>query len=94
MKRARAGRLDTGIAVAQGLTEIQIAILACLLEARGRVVSYQTLCAVSGHSQAHERHRHVLSQRMIGIKRALSKHKSPHVVAVARKIGYALCELA
>jgi DNA-binding winged helix-turn-helix (wHTH) protein len=94
MKRAKVRKLDTGIAIAQGLTETQIAILACLSEAVGRVVSFQTLCAVSGHSQAHERHRHVLSQRMIGIKRALNKHKSPYVVAVARRIGYALCELA
>lgn len=71
-----------------------VLLLERLISDFGRVVSYEHLCRVLGHVTADREQRHVLRQYTLEIKRLLAEHDASHVLAVAPKRGYALCEAA
>jgi DNA-binding response OmpR family regulator len=71
----------------------QIALLECLCENEGRVVPFSHLCRIIGRKASRASDRHMLRQYMSWIQRTLKAHKVPLVLAAARHVGYALCEI-
>jgi hypothetical protein len=72
-----------------------VALFACLYANLGRIVPYRQLVIVLGYNPARPAgQKHLLRQYMLTIKSTLSAHKVPYVLAVARNVGYGLCELA
>jgi hypothetical protein len=57
----------------------------------GRIVTYERLCTIAGHSSSNAREKHILHQHLLWIKSMLKRQKLPCVLAVARDVGYALC---
>jgi hypothetical protein len=62
-----------------------VALLACL---------YRPLLLALGYKARRDAQKHLLRQYVASIKRTLSAHEAPYVIAVAPNVGYALCELA
>jgi hypothetical protein len=52
-------------------SQSQIALLACLHDEIGYVVSYETLCFIIGHGAASKKQRHILRQYVLALKRVL-----------------------
>jgi hypothetical protein len=71
-----------------------IALLACLYVELGQIVPYKRLCPILGHKSAKDTSIHVLRQYMAWTRRTLAIHKSPYALAVAKDVGYALCEVS
>jgi len=69
----------------------QVALLACLHENQGHIVSYQRLGAILGYESTQDRHRRTLRQHMLWIKKTLAAHKALCMLAVAWDTGYVLC---
>lgn len=69
-----------------------IVLLERLNKTFGRVVAYDELLGLIG--QSGNQGRHTLRQHILGIRRLLTEHNAPHVLAVVSNVGYALCELA
>jgi hypothetical protein len=72
----------------------QRALLACLYDELGRMVTYERLCRVIGHQSCGERQIHILRQQMMFVRQLLTKHETRYFLAVAAGVGYALCEVA
>jgi DNA-binding winged helix-turn-helix (wHTH) protein len=66
------------------------AILVCLYENTGFLVPYETLCAALGHGTATAKERHALHQHIMTLRRLLSEHEIPYVVAGVDGVGYTL----
>jgi DNA-binding response OmpR family regulator len=70
------------------------AVAECLLDNLGRAVSYKRLVTVIGRRSDDASSRHLLRQYISLLREMLVESRSPYVIAVAREIGYCLCELA
>jgi hypothetical protein len=71
------------------------ALLACLIENIGCVVSFERLAlAVGCKSGDLEGRRHVLRQHVFCASRLLAVHQTPYVITAATNLGYALCKIA
>ncbi len=75
-------------------TPKQARLLAELYQYLGQVVSYERLCRMLGYQSATSAHVHTIQQYIGSINKMLAEHNAPYVVAVARDLGYALCEVA
>jgi len=67
------------------------AVLACLHENAGRVVSYERLGQAVGFKSMRKQELHVIRQYISWIRKTLAAHRAPCSITVAPKIGYALC---
>ena len=67
-------------------TQKNAALLACLHENQGRIVSYKQLNLILGHKSVRPQQMHVL-----WISKTLAAHKALCMIAVAPRIGYVLC---
>ena len=72
-------------------TQKHVALLACLHENQGRVVSYKQLNLVLGHKSVRPQQLHILRQYILWISKTLAAHKALCMMAVAPRIGYVLC---
>jgi len=69
-----------------------MALLACLHENQGRVVSYKQLNLILGHKSAQTPQQlHILRQYVLWISKTLAAHKALCMLAVAPRVGYVLC---
>jgi len=75
-------------------TPTQIAVLAALLNQKGKVVPYERLCRAVGHGVVRRREIHILRQYVRWAKQTLATHKTPYMIAVVKEAGYALCPMA
>jgi DNA-binding winged helix-turn-helix (wHTH) protein len=68
------------------------AILICLQENVGFIVPYETLCAALGYGTVTvtAKERHAIHQHVMTLRRLLSEHEVPYVVAGIDDVGYAL----
>ena len=69
------------------------AILRCLSENFGFVVSYETLCVALGYASATPKNKHTVRQQIMAVKRLLETYDVPCTVTTAVGVGYALCSL-
>jgi len=67
------------------------ALLACLHENQGRVVSYKQLNLILGHKSVRPQQLHILRQYVLWISKILAAHKALCMITVAPRIGYVLC---
>ena len=68
-----------------------VALLACLHENQGRVVSYKQLNLILGLKSVRPQQLHILRQYVLWISKTLAAHKALCMIAVAPRIGYVLC---
>jgi len=73
------------------LTPAQAALLACLHENSGHVISYERLGQALGFKSTRKQERNIIKQHMVGIRKTLAAHKAPCLIAIVPDIGYALC---
>jgi len=66
------------------------AILVCLHENAGFIVPYETLCTALGYATVTAKERHAVHQHVMTLRRLLSEHEVPYVVAGIDDVGYAL----
>ena len=66
------------------------AILVCLHENVGFIVPYETLGAALGYTTVTAKERHAVHQHVMTLRRLLSEHEVPYVVAGIDGVGYAL----
>ena len=71
-------------------TQKHMALLACLHENQGRVVSYKQLNQILGHKSGPQQ-LHILRQYVLWISKTLAAHKALCMIAVAPRVGYVLC---
>jgi DNA-binding winged helix-turn-helix (wHTH) protein len=71
----------------------QLAILECLHENLGTVVSYARLCSILGLTSDERKHLHLLRQYVKFNSDMLEANRLPYVITVAREAGYALCRI-
>jgi DNA-binding winged helix-turn-helix (wHTH) protein len=69
------------------------AILVCLHENIGFLVSYETLCGALGYGTATPKGKHALQQHITTLRRLLSDHEVPYAVAAISGVGYTLCSV-
>ena len=69
----------------------QVAVLACLHENQGYVVSYKQLGRIFAHKSARAQQLHILRQYVSWVGKTLAAHKALCMLAVAPRIGYVLC---
>ena len=74
--------------------QVQLALLACLLDNLGRAVPHRRLFTVIGRKSANWSARHLLHQYMSMLRELLLANKAPVVIATVHDVGYALCEIA
>ena len=74
--------------------QVQLALLACLLDNLGRAVPHRRLFTVIGRKSANWSARHLLRQYMSMLRELLLANKAPVVIATVHDVGYALCEIA
>ena len=67
------------------------ALLACLHENQGHIVSYKQLGRILGHKSTRAQQLHILRQYASWIGKTLAAHKALCILAVAPRIGYVLC---
>jgi DNA-binding response OmpR family regulator len=67
------------------------ALLACLHENQGHVVSYRQLGLILGHKSTRTSQLHILRQYVSWIGKTLAAHKALCILAVAPRVGYVLC---
>ncbi len=72
-------------------TQKHTALLACLHENQGHIVSYMQLGLILGHKSFRKPQRHVLRQYVSWIGKTLAAHRALCMLAVAPDIGYVLC---
>ena len=71
--------------------QTQTALLACLHENQGHIVSYKQLGRLLGHKFTGTEQRHILRQYASWVGKTLAAHKALCILAVAPRIGYVLC---
>ena len=71
----------------------EVALLSCLAEKMGRVVSYEALCRSLGFTSAPKSKR-LLRQHVTNLRKILSEHRANSAVVVAVGFGYGLSEMA
>ena len=71
-------------------TQKNAALLACLHENQGRIVSYKQLNLILGHKSGPQQ-LHILRQYVLWISKTLAAHKALCMIAVAPRVGYVLC---
>ena len=69
----------------------RMALLACLHENQGHIVSYKQLGLILGHKSARTQQLHILRQYVLWISKTLAAHKALCMLAVAPRVGYVLC---
>ena len=74
--------------------QVQLALLACLLDNLGRAVPHRRLFTVIGRKSDNWSTRHLLQQYMSMLRELLLANKAPVVIATVHDVGYALCEIA
>ena len=74
--------------------QVQLALLACLLDNLGRAVPHKRLFTAIGRKSHNWSTRHLLSQYMSMLRQLLLVNKAPIVIATVHDVGYALCEIA
>ena len=74
--------------------QVQLALLACLLDNLGRAIPYKRLFTVIGRKSDNRSTRHLLRQYMSVLREMLLANKAPFVIATVHDVGYALCEIA
>ena len=74
--------------------QVQLALLACLLDNLGRAIPYKRLVTVIGRKSDNWSTRHLLRQYMLVLREILLANKAPFVIAAVHDVGYALCEIA
>jgi DNA-binding XRE family transcriptional regulator len=74
--------------------QVQLALLACLLDSLGRAIPHRRLFTVIGRRSHNRSTRHLLQQYMSMLRKLLLANKAPVVIATVDDIGYALCEIA
>ena len=74
--------------------QVQLALLACLLDNLGRAVPHRRLFTVIGRKSHNWSARHLLRQNMSTLREMLLANKAPVVIATVHDAGYALCEIA
>ena len=72
-------------------TQKHVALLACLHENQGCLVSYKQLGRILGHKSARKPQQHVLRQYMSWISKTLAANKALCTLAVSFRNGYVLC---
>jgi len=72
-------------------TQKHTALLGCLHENQGHIVSYMQLGLILGHKSFRKPQRHVLRQYVSWIGKTLAAHRALCMLAVAPDIGYVLC---
>jgi hypothetical protein len=68
------------------------ALLACLHNNQGHIVSYKQLGLILGHKSARTPQLHISRQYVSWISKTLAAHNAKCMLAVAPRIGYVLCE--
>jgi DNA-binding response OmpR family regulator len=71
-----------------------VKLLAYLHKHLGQVVSFHRLCLTLGYPIVRDAERHILRQYITWMRQLLDEHGVPYRLAVARNVGYALCEIA
>jgi DNA-binding XRE family transcriptional regulator len=74
--------------------QVQLALLACLLDSLGRAIPHRRLFTVIGRKSHNRSTRHLLQQYMSMLRELVLANKAPVVIATVHDIGYALCEIA
>ena len=74
--------------------QVQLALLACLLDNLGRAVPHRRLFTAIGRKSDNWSTRHLLRQYASMLRELLLSNKAPVVIATVFDIGYALCEIA
>jgi DNA-binding XRE family transcriptional regulator len=74
--------------------QVQLTLLACLLDNLGRAVPHRRLFTAIGRKSANWSTRHLLRQYMSMLRELLLANKAPVVIATVHDVGYALCEIA
>jgi DNA-binding response OmpR family regulator len=72
-------------------SQTQTALLACLHENQGHIVSYKQLARLLGHRSTRPEQLHILRQYASWITKTLAAHKALCMLAVAPRVGYVLC---
>ena len=70
--------------------QVQLSLLACLLDNLGRAVPYKRLFTVIGRKSDNWSSRHLLRQNMSTLREMLLANKAPVVIATVHDAGYAL----
>ena len=73
--------------------QVQLALLACLLDSLGRAIPHRRLFTVIGRKSHNRSTRHLLQQYMSTLRELLLANKAPVVIATVHDVGYALCEI-
>jgi DNA-binding XRE family transcriptional regulator len=74
--------------------QVQLALLACLLDNLGRAVPHRRLFTAIGRKSDNWSTRHLLRQYTSMLRELLLSNKAPVVIATVFDVGYALCEIA
>ena len=74
--------------------QVQLALLACLLDNLGRAVPHRRLFTAIGRKSDNWSTRHLLRQYASMLRELLLSNKAPVVIATVFDVGYALCEIA
>jgi DNA-binding XRE family transcriptional regulator len=74
--------------------QVQLALLACLLDNLGRAVDYKRLFTVIGRTSDNRSTRHLLRQYTFMLRELLLANEALFVIATVHQVGYALCEVA
>jgi len=69
----------------------QMALLACLHDDQGRVITYKQLRMILGYKSTKKMQQHLLEQYMYWIRKTLAAHKTLCMLGVVRGVGYVLC---
>jgi DNA-binding response OmpR family regulator len=69
----------------------QMAVLACLHENQGHIVSYKQLARLLGQRSTRPEQLHILRQYVSWITKTLAAHKALCIARRSRRVGYVLC---
>ena len=71
----------------------QVALLACLADNLGLVVSYKNLCRNLGYKLT-PKTQHLLRQHVTSVRKLLLRRKVSRALVVSIGLGYGICEIA
>lgn len=94
IRRRANGRLVPSVSGGKSAVNQIEAVAECLLDNLGRAVSYKRLITVIGRRSDNSSSRHLLRQYVSVLREMLLADNAPYVIAVAREVGYVLCEVA